>query len=193
LSGGLIFSILKGNFPGFKVFIKQSSFYMWSMMKIGLISPILLFTGLLLGVLIGLPFIHFLPDPFAENIYIYLYGTWMIVIFLCLLPALLVIDIIKVETVRINAVNLYASIKASARRISIDIIKLAGLYLLLYIIMFLMVIIYWQIQTIFDDPSLFTIILDFLLLQVSIFLLIWVRLSRYTILIGYLQKIEDQE
>jgi hypothetical protein len=100
----------------------------------------------------------------------------------------LLLDIVKVQTVRLNMLRVFEVLKQSRKFLSINLLKVAGLYLLLYIIVLLIIIFYWQIPTSSDPASWFGIILDFLVLQMVIILLIWARLSRYAMVSEYLQK-----
>ena len=187
-AGGIIFSILKKTFPGLKMFAQKSYYYLWSMMKIGFLSPLFGFFAAGLTVIMGLPFLIFLPEPFREDSYFYVFLIWTLIGMSWLLIVNLVLDILKVQTVRLNRLKIFDVLRESIKLLSGDLLKVAVLYLFVYIIVLFVLIFYWQISSLSGLASWSGIIFDLLLLQIVIFALIWARLSRYAIVSEYLQK-----
>jgi hypothetical protein len=139
-------------------------------------------------VITSLPFLIFLPEHFREYTYFYVFLIWALIGMGWSLVANLLLDIVKVQTVRLNMLRVLEVLKQSRKFLSINLLKVAGLYLLLYIIVLLIIIFYWQMPALSDLASWYGIIFDFLVLQIVIILLVWARLSRYAIVSEYLQK-----
>ena len=77
-SGGVIASLYARKFLGTADFLKKSYNFVWPIFKSGIIAVIILFVGVLSGIIIGLPFTSFLPQPFVESTYFYFFSAWII-------------------------------------------------------------------------------------------------------------------
>jgi hypothetical protein len=190
-SGGIIIALIKKEFPGMKKFLESSYRYVWSMMKVGLISPIILGAALLLSLLFGLLFSFFLPDIFVESTYFYFFSTWLLLGGFFIILGILFLDIVKVQIVRFNMNSILTALKISFQSISIKIARVAGSFLLLYLLLFCLILMYWWLPSFTGQLTWPGSMMDFLMLQVFIYLLVWFRLARYAIIIGYLEKNTD--
>ncbi len=192
LSGGLITSYFSRKKVRYKQFFLWSLGTMWPMFKTAIFIPFILLSGALLGLLLLLPLALFLPQPFIENGYFYFFvsagGIWG----LFMLLVLLLLDLTRVGVIQYGSASVATEFFRSVRLFLKHPRRFYTLYLLLMLLWILAVVIYWITQQILDDTHLLSLIIQLLVLQLSVFVQIGIRASRFGVLANFVQILEAE-
>jgi hypothetical protein len=188
LTGGFISALLMKERKGIKVFWRNCLDFGIRMVVLGLVSPFLLAALFIMGILTCLPFSLLLPEVFVEDQYFYYLILQSFFIFIFLLGGWLVIDIAKIRIIDDKNRGVGHSLIEAVRLFALTPTKLYGHYLLVFLIWIIFITMYWLFQNQLSDRSGGGILFEFLILQLVICGQIWIRFSRYDVLIQLMPK-----
>ena len=189
LTGGFISVLVVRGEIYLKKFWKDCLKFGPKMLIIGLITPVLLGFLLLIGFLMGLPFTFLLPDYFVEDQYFYFLIFMSVLIFILILGGLLVIDLVKIKIIERKDQNMGRLLLEVLSLFLQYPLRFFGHYLVIFLVWLTFVAAYWLLQHHLSDRSAGGMLIELLLLQAAILGQIWIRFSRYDILLRLLQDI----
>jgi len=190
LSGGFISALVLNKSTNLKTFWKDCLHFGWRMLQIGFITPILLGILFLVGLFVGILFSFLLPDYFVEYRYFYFIILLSVFILILILGGWLVIDLAKIRIIEKNERNIGHSLIEAFWLFKNYPVKFFGGYLAIFVLWLIIVAAYWFLQHQLSDRSLEGILLELVILQTAIWGQIWIRFSRYDILVQLVQKTE---
>jgi hypothetical protein len=190
LTGGFISALVRKETINLKEFWSDCLHFGWGMIQIGLITPILLGMLFLVGLLAGLLFSFLLPDYFIEDQYFYFLMLLSVFILFLVLGGWLVLDLAKIRIIQGKDRNVGYSLIESFRLFADHPLRFFGRYLVIFVLWLIFVVVYWSLQHHLSDRSMGGILLELLILQAVIWGQIWIRFSRYDVLLQLLQNKE---
>lgn len=188
LTGGFISALgMKGK-NDLKRFWRECLEFGPRMILFGLITPVLLGVLLLVALAAGLPFVFFLPDYFVEDHYFYFLVFLCVLILVFILGGWLILDLAKIRIIEGKDQSIGRSLMEALRHFIYNPIRIFGYYLGVFLLWVIFLAGYWFLQHHLSDRSMGGIFLEFILLQVAIWCQLWIRFSRYDVLMQLMQK-----
>ena len=188
LTGGFISALLMKERSEFKAYWRDCLSYGTRMILLALFSPILLGIMFLIGIFVGLPFSFLLPEVFVEDQYFYYMVLLAFLIFIFVLGGWLFLDIVKIKVIEGKTGGMGHALVDVFRLLTMNPVRFYSHYLAIFLIWIIFMAMYWFLQHQLSDHSTMGILLEFLLLQMVIWGQIWIRFSRYDILIQLMQR-----
>ena len=188
LTGGFISTLVMNKRRELKAYWQDCLSHGTKMMILALLSPILLGILFLLGIFASLPFSFFLPDVFVEDQYFYHTVLLIFIIFIFVLGGWMFLDIAKITVIESKTGGIGHALVKAYRLLIMNPVKFFGHYLVIFLTWVAFVAMYWVLQHQLSDQSTAGIFFEFLLLQVVIWIQIWIRFSRYDVLIQLMQR-----
>ena len=192
-SGGVIATLYDRKFLGIADFLKKSYNYMWPILKSSIIALIILLIGVLSAIIIGLLFSSFLPQPFIETTYIYFFSAGMLFGGLFLLTALLFIDLLRVEIVRMDTRSVWLAARNVFSGLPAQFMRMIGGYLLFVLLYLALLMIFGLLRDFPGRGPVVVTLVQFVLLQVFVFLSVWIKFSRFAFLLRIVEKGKNVE
>jgi len=183
LSAGVIFTFLQDDKKNWKKFWAESWQFLGRMLRLGMLHLFIVILFLLVSMVLYLPVIIFLPSVFVENIYFYFFLGWAGLAFLVVLPAFLLFDLSRIQLVQRKFPSILSATWAAVLVIWRNPVQIYLLYLLLFLLWTAVILGYWTLQSYLSDNSLSGILLQFVIVQFSVWIQYWIRLSRFSVLI----------
>jgi hypothetical protein len=192
LSGGFITYYYGPEKVHYGEFFLRSLRTMWPMFKMTVFIPFILLTGTLLAFLLILPLGLLVPEPAVESRYFFLLITAGIIWGLVMLLFLLLLDLTRVRVIYYSSDSVVLEFFKTVRYFLKHPVRYYGLYLILVLLWIGTVTLYWIIQQLLDDTGLSALIIQLIILQVFMFLQIGIRVSRFGVLINFMQILEAE-
>jgi hypothetical protein len=190
LTGGLISALGVEGKNDLKRFWRECLEFGPRMILFGLITPVLLGVLLLLALTAGVPFVFFLPDYFVEDHYFYFLVFLSVPILVFILGGWLMLDLAKIRIIEGKDQNVGRSLLEAFRLVVRYPLRFFGHYLMIILLWISFMAAYWFLQHFLSDRSMQGLILEFLIIQLIVWGQIWIRFSRYDVLIQLLRDTE---
>jgi hypothetical protein len=191
LTGGFISALLMKERREFKAYWRDCIAYGTRMILLALFSPVLLGILFLIGIFAGLPFSFLLSEVFVEDQYFYYMVLLAVFIFIFVLGGWLFLDIVKIRIIEGKNKGIGHTLVEVFRLLTMNPVRFYSHYLAVFLIWIIFMAMYWFLQHRLSDHSTVGIFFEFLLLQVIIWGQIWIRFSRYDILIQLMQSFNN--
>ncbi len=188
LGGGLLHFIVREEKITLRTFWTQCGKFLGRMLRLALWTILLIFVVVIVVILILMLFGSFLPSHFVENIYFYFYTGGVLFGSLLLLFVFMMIDSARIFIVKDDGNSTRSSLLKSLRLFRNYPFHLLGSYLLIILLEILLFLFYWWLQNYIPDTRMWGIVAGFIVLQCSVFLLFWLRFSRYGVIMQYVLR-----
>jgi hypothetical protein len=192
LSGGFIIYYYGPEKAQYGEFFLRSLRTMWPMFKMAVFIPFILLTGALLAILLILPLSLLVPEPAVENRYFFLLVTAGIIWGLVMLLFLLLLDLTRIRVIYYSSDSVVVEFFRTIRYFLKHPVRYYGLYLMLVLLWAGTIAAYWIIQQVLDDTRLSALIIQLIILQMFMFLQIGIRVSRFGVLINFMQILDAE-
>jgi hypothetical protein len=188
LTGGLITFLSTDEKVTWKRFFSASYQFLWCIIKLAILWIISFFAVFMTGLAITRPLSHLLPDIFAENVYFYLYFTWLLMIIVLIFFLFIIFDLGKVLLVKENSKSIFFVIRKSLILFMQNPLVLTSTYLLTSVLILISAVIFWIIQHYIADTHVWGILFGFILLQLFVYLQYWLKFARYGALVTFYES-----
>jgi hypothetical protein len=105
----------------------------------------------------------------------------------------LLLDLVKIRVVAGRDRNMAHSFIEALQQVIKNPLQFIGYYLLMFLLWIFVLIGYWYLQHQLSDRSLGGILLEFFLVQAAIWIQLWVRFSRYKVLLQLVKRLKNKE
>ena len=160
------------------------------MILFGLITPVLLGILFLVGLFAGLPLTFLLPDYLSEVYYFYFFIFLSVLILIFLIGGWLILDLAKIKIIETRDRRVGRALIEAFRLLVRYPLNYFGHYLMIVLLWVIVTAAYWSLQHYLPDRSPGAILLDFFLIQLAVWVQIWIRFSRYDVLLQLLRDTE---
>lgn len=183
LTGGFISALIMKRKINLKKLWRECLDFGPRMILFALITPVLLGVLFLVGLFVGLPFAFLLPDNFIEDQYFYFFVFLSVLIFVFILGGLLLLDLAKINMIETREQGVGRSLIKAFRMLVRYPLRFFGQYLIIVLLWMVFMMTYWSLQHFLSDRSIGGVLFEFLVIQLVIWGQIWIRFSRFDILI----------
>ena len=179
LSGGFIYFFVSSGTVSLRTFWVEAGRYLGRMLRLAILAAAVTLVTLFIGMSLFIPLKHLLPEASAEPALFAVFCIWLLLFLLILLVSMVFIDLTRLFLIRDQSPR----VMPAARRALAVVLQLPGKLLLIFVLIHLFWLVlfagYWWLQSCLPDTTAPGVFVNFILLQVFIFLQYWARFSRF--------------